>query len=59
MILEAARYRIIDALLESFPEDVPDMRGSIDHLRPLNLPAQISVYRSETRERFGYKVRPG
>jgi hypothetical protein len=35
MILEAARYRIIDALLESFPEDVPDMRGSIDHLRGL------------------------
>ncbi|KAH7064494.1 hypothetical protein BKA63DRAFT_572393 [Paraphoma chrysanthemicola] len=54
-----ALYSIIDALLESFPDDMPDMRDSIDHLRPLNLPAQISVYGPETRERFGYQDWPG
>nr|ARP51720.1 NAD/FAD monooxygenase [Phyllosticta cirsii] len=54
-----ALYSIIDALLESYPEDMPDMRDSVDHLRPLNLPAQISVYGPETKEKFGYQDRPG
>lgn len=35
---------------------MPDMRESISHLTPLKLPAQITVYGPETREKFGYQV---
>ncbi|ORY18403.1 hypothetical protein BCR34DRAFT_654452 [Clohesyomyces aquaticus] len=54
-----ALYSIIDALLESYPSDMPDMRDSVDHLRPLNLPAQISIYGVDTKDRIGYQDSPG
>ncbi|KAF2121671.1 hypothetical protein BDV96DRAFT_564703 [Lophiotrema nucula] len=37
---------------------MPDMRDSVDHLRPLNLPAQISVYTADRKDRFGYQDWP-
>ncbi|MCJ1286800.1 hypothetical protein MMC26_006146 [Xylographa opegraphella] len=55
---DAAEYSIVDALLASYPSDMPDMRASVNHLTPLKLPAQITVYTNSRQDRFGFEDEP-
>jgi hypothetical protein len=36
---------------------MPDMRDSVNHLTPLKLPAQVTVYVPGDERRYGYEVR--
>lgn len=47
---------IIDRLVKSFPDDMPDLRAETNHLAPLTLPAQISMFYPESKHRLGFEV---
>lgn len=40
-----------------FPSDMPDLKSSTNHLAPLNLPAQLSLYYPGREGRLGIQVR--
>ncbi|KAJ4265953.1 hypothetical protein NW762_003926 [Fusarium torreyae] len=37
------------------PDDLPDLKQAVDHIRPLNLPTQICLYPAETENRVGWE----
>ncbi|KAK3373159.1 hypothetical protein B0T24DRAFT_575425 [Lasiosphaeria ovina] len=53
-----ALYSIVDALVDSYPADLPDLRASVNHLAPLNLPAQITLWPPGREERVGFQDSP-
>jgi flavin-dependent dehydrogenase len=51
------KCRIVDDLISIFPDDMPDLRASTNHLVPLNLSAQLSMYLPGREDRWGFQVR--
>lgn len=49
---------ILDDLAAAFPPDMPDLKESTDHLKPLNLPAQIGLYFPGREGRLGFQDSP-
>lgn len=43
--------------METFPDDMPDLREATNHLAPLTLPAQLAMYIPGREHRFGFQVR--
>ncbi|KAM0543841.1 hypothetical protein ACHAPJ_012078 [Fusarium lateritium] len=50
-----AMHTIVDDLVASMPDDLPDLKQAVDHIRPLNLPTQICLYPAETDNRVGWE----
>lgn len=48
---------IIDRLVSSFPDDMPDLKEATNHLTPLDLPAQITMFYPDRDDRVGFQVR--
>lgn len=53
-----ALYSIVEALVSSYPSDMPDIVAAVNHLTPLKLPTQITVYTADREDRFGYQDSP-
>lgn len=47
---------IVDDLVSAFPSDMPDLRDSTNHLAPLKMPAQLSMYMPGREDRWGFQV---
>ncbi|KAI1824160.1 FAD/NAD(P)-binding domain-containing protein [Xylaria intraflava] len=50
-----AMHSIVDNLVAAFPSDLPDLRDSTNHLQPLDLPAQLSMYIPGREDRHGFQ----
>ncbi|KAJ8124210.1 hypothetical protein ONZ43_g6 [Nemania bipapillata] len=50
-----AMHSIVDNLVAAFPSDMPDLRDSTNHLQPLDLPAQLSMYMPGRESRWGFQ----
>ncbi|KAI3331460.1 FAD/NAD(P)-binding domain-containing protein [Xylariaceae sp. AK1471] len=50
-----AMHSIVDDLVSAFPSDMPDLRDSTNHLKPLKLPAQLSMYVPGREDRWGFQ----
>ncbi|KAI0439971.1 FAD/NAD(P)-binding domain-containing protein [Xylaria telfairii] len=53
-----AIHTILDDLAASFPSDMPDLKSSTNHLAPLNLPVQLSLYYPGREGRLGMQDSP-
>ncbi|RYP42277.1 hypothetical protein DL767_000441 [Monosporascus sp. MG133] len=53
-----AMHSIVDDLLSAFPSDMPDLRTSTNHLAPLKLPAQLSMFVPGREDRWGFQDSP-
>ncbi|KAI0172768.1 FAD/NAD(P)-binding domain-containing protein [Hypoxylon sp. FL1284] len=53
-----AMHSIVDDLVSAFPSDMPDLRTSTNHLAPLKLPAQLSMYMPGREGRWGFQDSP-
>ncbi|KAL8644490.1 MAG: hypothetical protein Q9210_007229, partial [Variospora velana] len=51
-------HTIINDLASSFPEDLGDLKEATDHLKPLDLPAQIGLYFPGMEGRLGVQDTP-
>jgi len=50
-----ALHSIINDLVASYSSDMPDLKASVNHLLPLNLPAQIAMYLPGKTDRIGFQ----
>ncbi|KAH6389363.1 hypothetical protein HBI60_189480 [Parastagonospora nodorum] len=51
-------HSIVDAAVDSYPSNMPDLRDSVNHLTPLQLPAQVTVYAPGKEGRFSFQDSP-
>ncbi|RMZ66105.1 early conidial development-2 [Pyrenophora seminiperda CCB06] len=52
-------HSIVDDFLSIFPDDLPELKASTNHLVPLDLSAQLSMYLPGKEERWGFQDSPG
>ncbi|KAF1935371.1 FAD/NAD(P)-binding domain-containing protein [Clathrospora elynae] len=50
-----AMHSIVDDLLSIFPNNIPDLKVSTNHLAPLNISAQLSMYLPGREDRWGFQ----
>ncbi|KAI0111112.1 FAD/NAD(P)-binding domain-containing protein [Nemania sp. FL0031] len=50
-----AMHSIVNDLVAAFPSDMADLRDSTNHLQPLHLPAQLSMYMPGRESRWGFQ----